>query len=284
MVNAHFDTYKIKATVESTIGSVYNIRAVISGDLDFAIAQSDTQYRAVEGLVEWSEGGSQADLRSVFSIHPESITLVATEESAIMSPNDLKGNRVNLGSPGTGQLQNVRDLLTAFGIQESELQAQYAKPADAPGLLLNGDIDAFFFTVGHPNTNIKEATSGSSKVRLTSIRGKAVEDLLAKYPYYTATLIPMKEYPNALNTSDIPSFGVRATLVTTKKLSDDVAYAVTKEVFENFDSFKALHPAFQVLTKQDMLTGLSAPIHKGSLTYYRQAGLIDFIDPALIVE
>jgi TRAP transporter TAXI family solute receptor len=284
MVNKKFDTYKIKATVESTSGSVYNINAVLNGDLEFGVAQSDRQYQAYHGLAEWAESGPRTDLRSVFSVHPEAITLVASEESGIRSVDDLRGKRVNLGNPGSGQLQNSKDVLAAAGISEAEISAEYVKAVEAPGLLQDGRIDAFFYTVGHPAGNIKEATSGRTKVRLVPIAGPGVAALIKDRPYYAEAKIPHEFYENALNKEDILTIGVKATFVTSKHVASDVVYAITKEVFENLDDFRDLHPAYKVLTEIDMLKGLSAPIHPGALRYYRESGLIEHIDPHLIAD
>jgi uncharacterized protein len=284
MVNAKPE-YGVRATVESTGGSVFNINAVLSGDLDFGIAQSDRQFQAYNGLAEWSELGPQEDLRAVFSIHPESITLMAAVDSGINGVADLAGKRVNIGNPGSGNLQNSLDVLSAFGLSEDDLNAEQVKAVEAPGLLQDGRIDAFFYTVGHPNGNITEATSGRIQVRIVPIEGPEVDALLSEFSYYAASLIPASLYPSAANTTaTVPSVGVKATFVTSADLSDDIVYAVTKEVFENFEAFKALHPAYQVLTKADMLTGLSAPIHPGALKYYEEAGLVDLINPALILD
>ena len=282
MVNAKYDEYGIKATVESTGGSVYNINAVLNGDLDFGIAQSDRQYQAYNGMAEWKESGKQSKLRAVFSIHPESVTLVASVDSGIMSVADLKGKRVNLGNAGSGNLQNALDVLAAAGLSEADVQAESVKAVEAPGLLNDERIDAFFYTVGHPNGNVKEATAGRVKVRIVNIDGDVLKALTDKYSYYAEAAIPQKEYPMAANTADAVTVGVKATLITSSDVSADVVYAITKEVFENFDSFKGLHPAYQVLTKESMLKGLSAPIHPGALKYYREAGLVKYINPALI--
>lgn len=284
MINKRFDEYKIKATVESTAGSVFNINAVMSGDLDFGVAQSDRQYQAYNGLAEWAQAGKQPDLRSVFSIHPESITLVASQNSNIENIEDLKGKRINLGNPGSGQLQNSRDVIIASGLTEKDIKAEYVKAVEAPGLLQDERIDAFFYTVGHPNGNIKEATSGRIKVHIVPIKTSKIDKMLKRFPYYTKSVILQKFYPNALNTNDIETIGVKATFVTSKNVDEDVVYAITKEVFENFEEFKTLHPAFEILTKASMLKGLSAPIHKGALRYFKETDLLKYIDPKLIVE
>jgi len=284
MINKKSAKYHIKATVESTPGSVYNINSVLTGDMDFGIAQSDRQYQAYNGLAEWSEQGTQTSLRSVFSIHPESITLVASANSGIQNVKDLKGKKVNLGNPGSGQLQNSRDVLSAFRLDEKDILAEYVKAVEAPGLLQDERIDAFFYTVGHPNGNIKESTSGRIKVGIVPIKGPEIETLLEKFPYYAPARIPRKFYPNAINTTDIETIGVKATFVTSEKIGKNIVYAFTKEIFENLEEFKELHPAYQVLTKENMLKGLSAPIHKGALKYYKEAGLIENIDPKLILK
>ncbi len=272
IVNKKKDENGIRATVESTDGSVFNVNAVLEGELQFGIVQSDRQYQAVNGLAEWEDKGRQQDLRAVFSLHPESITLVAAVDAGISDIADLKNKRVNIGNPGSGHRQNAIDALEAVGLDHNrDLISEGIKPAEAPGLLQDGRIDAFFYTVGHPSAAIKEATAGVRKVRFASITG--VEELLAKYPYYTKAVIPVELYPGADNTVDVDTFGVKATLVTSVEVPEDVVYTVTKEVIENLELFKNLHPAFKVLTKAGMLEGLSAPIHPGALKYYREAGL-----------
>lgn len=273
IVNKKRKVYGIRCTVESTGGSVFNVNAVMSGDLEFGVVQSDRQFQAMKGLAEWKDKGPQKDLRAVFTIHPESITLVAADDAGIKSINDLRGKRVNIGNPGSGQRQNSIDGLDNAGINyEKDLKAEGVKAAEAPGLLQDGRIDAFFYTVGHPSGAIKEATAGRRKVHFVPITG--VDKLLKKYPYYAKAHIPIKLYPGATNTKDVSTFGVKATFVTSAKVPDRVVYAVTKEVFDNFEAFKKLHPAYQVLTKKNMLEGMSAPIHPGAMKYYKEAGLM----------
>ncbi len=271
MVNAKRKDYGIRATVESTGGSVFNVNAVMSGDLEFGVVQSDRQYQAMKGMAEW-EGNPQKDLRAVFSIHPESVTLCASVDSGVMDIKDLKGKRVNIGNPGSGQRQNSIDALEANGLDwEKDIIAEQVKAAEAPGLLQDGRIDAFFYTVGHPSGAFKEATAGATKVRFVSISN--LDKLIAQYPYYAKSFVPVDQYPGAQNDKDVATFGVKATFVTSAKVPADVVYAITKEVFDNFETFKKLHPAYSVLTKAGMLEGLSAPIHEGAMKYYKEVGL-----------
>jgi TRAP transporter TAXI family solute receptor len=272
IVNKKRSTYGIRCTVESTGGSVFNVNAIMAGDLEFGVVQSDRQFQATKGLAEWKAKGPQKDLRAVFTIHPESVTLLAATDAKIFSIKDLKGKRVNIGNPGSGQRQNAIDALTAVGLDfNKDLTAEHVKAAEAPGLLQDDRIDAFFYTVGHPSGAFKEATSGMRKTRFVKITG--IDSLITKYPYYAKSFIPIKLYPGAKNTANVDTFGVKATFVTSAKVSDKIVYAVTKEVFENFEDFKKLHPAYQVLTKKNMLEGMSAPIHPGAMKYYKEAGL-----------
>jgi len=272
MLNKKKKEYGIRATVESTGGSVFNVNAIMAGDLEFGVIQSDRQFQAINGMAEWKDKGPQTELRSIFSIHPEAVTLVAAADAEIKSIMDLRGKKVNMGNPGSGQRQNAIDALSAAGLNyKKDLKAEAIKASDAAGLLQDNRIDAFFYTVGHPSGSIKEVTSGARKVTFIDITN--IDSLLDKYPYYTKATIPIKLYPGALNKQDIQTFGVKATLCTSSRVPDDIVYAMTKEVFDNFEEFKKLHPAYETLTKESMLTGLSAPIHPGAMKYYKEVGL-----------
>ena len=273
MVNAKKDQYGIRATVEATGGSVFNINGVLGGDLEFGIAQSDRQYQAYNGLSEWKDKGAQKDLRSVFSIYPEQITLLAAVDAKIETVADLKGKRVNLGDPGSGNRQNAIDVLEAAGLNyEKDLKAESIKASEAAALLQDEKIDAYFYTVGHPNGSFKEATAGTRKAKFIPIT--AVDELLKKTPYYAKSFIPYELYPTAENKANIDTIGVQATLITSAKVPDEVVYAITKEVFDRLDEFKKLHPAYAYITKESMLQGLPSPIHPGAMKYYKEAGLI----------
>jgi len=273
LINTKRKEYGIRIAVETSSGSVFNVNAVMRGDIEFGLVQSDRQYQAVNGLAEWTDKGKHADLRAVFSIYPESLTLVVADDAGIKTIRDLRGKNVSIGYPGSGQRQNAIDVLSAVGLDfKKDINAEGIKASEAEDLLMNHLIDAFFYTVGHPSEAIREVTSGKRKVRFASITG--VDALLAKHPYYCQSVIAVKNYPDVQNTADVPTIGVKATLVTSAKEPDRIVYAITKEVFENLASFKKLHPAYSALTPAGMLEGLSAPIHRGALRYYREAGLV----------
>lgn len=273
IVNQKRQEYGIRCTVESTEGSVYNVNAVVAGELDFALVQSDRQFQAVNGEAEWKTIGPRESLRSIFSLYTEPVTLCAAVDSNIETIVDLAGKRVNLGNIGSGHRQNSIDALIAAGINyEKDLKAFDAIASEAPKMLLNNEIDAFFYTVGHPTGAIIEATSGKRTVKLISLPVVA-NKLVKKYPYYVKANIPIKYYPNAHNDTDIETFGVKATFVTSKDAANATVYAITKEIFENFEFFSTMHEAFLHLDKKEMLKNLAAPLHPGALRYYKEAGL-----------
>lgn len=272
LVNQAQGPTTIRASAESTGGSVYNINAVIAGDLEFGIAQSDRHYQAWHGQADWEEN-PQASLRSVFSLHPEVITLVAADDSGITSLADLAGKRVNIGNPGSGMRGNALDVLRAARIDsDSGLNAESIKGAEAPKMLQDGRLDAFFYTVGHPAGAIKEATSGKRTVHFVPIDGAVRDALLADFGYYAAAVIPRALYEMASNDADTESVGMVTTFVTSASVPDEVVYRVTRTVCENLDDFKALHPALGVLRADTMRSGLTAPLHPGAERYFKEAG------------
>ena len=272
-VNLRTSRYGFRYKSKESYGSVSNIKAVLNGNIELGLAQSDRHYEAYNGLTEWRSTGPQKDLRSVFSIYSEVITLVASRKSNIQSLEGIKGKRVNIGHRGSGQHRNSIDVLKSANIGLAGIIAKQTKAVGNQKLLQNDKIDAFFYTVGHPNKMIKDI-SGKIDISIIPITGPGIDSLIRKYPYYTRSQIPAYLYPFASHRGDINSVGLKATLITSRKVSNHVIYSLVKEVFEHLHEIKASHPALKNLTKKEMLKGLSAPIHEGALLYYREAGLI----------
>ncbi len=276
MVNNKKDQYKLRVSVESTGGSVFNINAVNTGELEFGIAQSDKLFHAFNGQHEWDKKAIKR-LRTVFGTYPEAVTLVAAQDSGITSISTMKGKRINLGNHGSGQRANSMLILKYFGMDhEKDFKSEALKPAEGPKMLQDNRIDAFFYSVGHPNGAVTEATSGKRKVMFVPIVGPQINKLLSEHGYYYGTSIPKNLYPNAVGKGDAKTIGMKAILFTSSNVSEDAVYAVTKEVFSNFDDFKNLHPALNKLKKEDMVAkgGGVVPIHKGAMKYFREVGLV----------
>jgi TRAP transporter TAXI family solute receptor len=263
----------MRLTVESTDGSVFNINAVLNGDLDLGVVQSDRQFQAVNGLAEWNEAGKQEELRSLFSIYPEWVVLCVAADSGIRSIRDLRGKRINIGNPGSGHRQNAIDVLRAVGIDyQRDLHGVELRAPEAPRMLQEGRIDGFFYTVGHPSAVFKEASSGLRKVRFIPVVMPG--SFYREHPYYSPGIVPVHHYPDLGNEKDVPSFGVKATLVTSSRIPADHVYSLVKQVFENMEPLKKLHPALTDLNREEMLRGLTAPLHTGARRYFEEAGLL----------
>lgn len=258
----------IKCNAPSTGGSVANINGIKSGELDMGVAQSDVQYQAYNGTGTF-EGDAYTDLRAVFRVHGEPLTLLARADSGITTLDDLAGKRVNIGNPGSGQRNTMQVVMDAKGwTMASQLDA-----AEQAAALADNNIDAMVYVVGHPNGSIQEATT-TVDARLIPLNDDDVKGIVAEYPYYSASVIPGGLYKG--NDKDVETFGVAATFVTTAKADDEVIYQTVKAVFDNFDRFKRLHPAFENLVPKEMATqGLSAPLHDGAARYYREQGWIE---------
>ena len=271
LVNKGRKQHGVRCSVESTGGSVYNINTIRAGELDMGIAQSDWQYHAYNGTSKFESQGRFKDLRAVFSVHPEPFTVVARADAGIKNFDDLKGKRVNVGNPGSGQRGTMEVLMGAKGWTMGDFKlASELKSSEQAQALCDNKIDAMVFTVGHPSGSIKEATTTCDSV-LVTVDGAAVDKLVADNDYYRTATVPGGMYNGS--DSDTQTFGVGATFVTSAKVPDHVIYEVVKAVFENFDDFKKLHPAFGNLKESEMISdALSAPLHDGAVKYYRERG------------
>ncbi len=271
LVNKTRKTHGIRCSVESTGGSVYNLNTIRAGELDMGVAQSDWQYHAYHGTSKFEKQGANKDLRAVFSVHPEPFTVVARADSGIKNFLDLKGKRVNIGNPGSGQRGTMEIAMAAVGMTKKDFKlASELKSSEQSKALCDNKIDAMVFTVGHPSGSIKEASTSCDSV-LVTVNGPAIEKLVADNDYYRTATIPGGMYRGT--DADTKTFGVGATFVSSTNVPEDVIYNVVKAVFENFEDFKKLHPAFNNLVPAEMIKdGLSAPLHAGAAKYYKEMG------------
>lgn len=274
LVNRDSGKSGIKCTAPSTGGSVANLNAIRSGDQNMGVAQSDQQFNAMHGKGAFEQQGEWSDLRSVFGVHPELFTVVARADAGIKSFDDLKGKRVNIGNPGSGQRATIDVIMEAKGWDKSVFKlTSELKSSEQAQALCDNKIDAMVFVVGHPSGSIQEATSSCDAV-VVPVAGPEIEKLVESRPYYAMGKVPGGLY--AGTDADVETFGVVATFVSSTASSEDTIYNVVKAVFENFDRFKALHPAFANLVKEKMVSdGLSAPLHDGAAKYFKEKGLLN---------
>lgn len=272
LVNKDRKDHGIRCSAKSTGGSIYNINTIRNKELEFGVAQSDWQYHAYNGTSKFQDVGAFKDLRAVFSVHPEPVTIVARDDSGIQNISDFKGKRINIGNPGSGTLGTYEVIEKAMGWSRDDLKlAAEMKSAETAQALCDGKIDAYFWLVGHPSALTQELIASCAS-HLVNATGPEIDKLVADNPYYRKATIPANMYNNK---EDIKTFGVGATFVSSSDVPDDVVYTVVKAVFENMDQFRKLHPAFANLKESEMIKdGLSAPLHSGAVKYYKEKGWI----------
>ena len=271
LVNKKRKEHGIRCSVESTGGSVYNLNTIRAGELDMGVVQSDWQYHAYNGTSKFKEAGKFDGLRAVMSIHPEPVTIVARRDSGIRKLGDLPGKRVNFGNPGSGTLATAEVMLNALNWKPDDFSLfSQLKSGEQASALCDNKIDAFFWLVGHPSGSIKEADAGCEVVFVPAV-GPEIDKLVADRSYYRHAFIPAGLYVGAPN--GVKTYGVGATFVSSTATPADTIYEVVRAVFDNFDAFKKLHPAFANLKESEMIAdGLSAPLHDGALRYYKERG------------
>ena len=271
LVNKDRKTHGIRCSVESTGGSVYNTRTIREGELDFGVVQSDVQSAAIEGVRAFENDEPYGDLRAVFSVHPEPMHVMVRADAGINSVMDMKGKRVNIGNPGSGTRVLAETLMAAAGVSPADFSlAAELKSSEQSAALCDGKIDAAIWAAGLPNGSSMEATS-TCDIKLLDLTTSGTDKVLAENAAYAAATIPGGMYPG--NPDDVQSWGPKATFVTDASTPDEVVYALVKGVFDNFEDFKKLHPAFGRLTEEQMIKdGLSAPLHPGAEKYYKERG------------
>jgi len=212
-------------------------------------------------------------LRSVLSLYPELVTVMARADLHIQDLAGLAGKRVNVGSRGTGTRTTWDAIEAALGWRDQERVLPAELKADATtSALCSGTIDASLLIVGHPSPLVK-AQLAACAVNFVAITGPAIEKLLHEDPYYKHETIPGEIYGI---TGEVPTFGGRASLVTSASVDPRVVAVVAKAVLNHVAELRTLHPALGRLRARDMITdGLAAPLHPGAEQVYKELGLIE---------
>lgn len=179
----------IKCNAPSTAGSVTNIVSLHKGEYDFGFIQSDHQHKALQGLAPFDKEGA-VELRAVFSLQSEILTVVVRNDSGITDLAGLEGKRVNIGVPGSGSRDTFEEVMQAKGWTNASFAlAAELKPAEMASALGDNNLDAITYVVGHPSGAIQEALT-NVKGRIIPVQGAEIDSLLAKADYYSAVEIP----------------------------------------------------------------------------------------------
>lgn len=264
----------LRANARSTGGSVFNINAIASGELQMGLAQNDIASYAFNGSgIAAFDGKPVKNIRSIGILYPEVVHAIAREASRINSIRDLKGKRVIVGDVGSGTEQNTRQVLEAYGLKFEDLaQVVRVPPAQGVALLQDGRADAMFFTGGLGAAAIQQAAQ-TVDLRIVPVEFGVVDDLAKKYPFYVGFNIPSGVYKGV----DVvtPSVAVRSMLLVSESLSADVVYNFTKAVFGNEANFKAIHPNLaRYFNNRTAVRNLPVPLHPGAERFWKEIGAI----------
>ena len=255
--------------VVSTDGSKANIQGIAAGDYQLGTVQSDVMDYAWEGTRSFEAEGAVDSFRTVAGLYAEAVQLV-TMDPSIKSVADLKGKAVSIGAPGSGVYFNAVDVLTAAGLTEADINAQYQSFADSADALKDGKIDAAFIVAGPPTPAITELTTTNSAY-LVPIDGEVADNLMASCPFYTIHTIPAGTYGG--QTEDVQTVTVKATLIVSADASEEAVYALTAAIFDNAEAIAAENAKGAELSLENATSGMTVPFHSGAAKYFAEKGI-----------
>ncbi|CEI85461.1 immunogenic protein [Ehrlichia minasensis] len=262
---------KVICSISSTTGSVYNLNSIRYSNMDVSIVQSDLEYYAYHGLGFYEKMLPMENLRMLASLHREYLTIVVRKNSNILVIDDIKGKRINIGSPGTGVRVAMLKLLNEKGWTRKDFSVMAElKSSEQAQALCDNKIDVMVDIIGHPNASIQEA-SATCDIMFVPLDDKLIDDLHAKYPYYQKDVINGSLYNNS---SNINTVSVKASLVTTTDLSDDLAYKIVKSMVTHLQELRGVTGSLKTITVKDMAKSDITPMHDGAKRYYKEIGAI----------
>lgn len=274
LVNAGRSDHQIRCTAKSTSGSIENIDALRRGERDFGFARSDLARQAYDGSGAFAEQGAFGGLRVVAALHPETVTVVARDDADIESLQDLRGQRVNLGPPGSGERASLQVLFDALGWTGDDFPAAAELGIDEQvDALCDDELDAILFVTGHPDNAVRSALRCGG--RLVPVGGPAVNRMVGNAEHYNTSVIPGGTYPGT--TSDIETYGVASLLLSSTNTSRETVFEVTRAMFKGAGELRGWHRALDDLDAERMARGsrlVGVPLHPGAEMHFGDAGLL----------
>ncbi|TNI90467.1 TAXI family TRAP transporter solute-binding subunit [Aeromonas allosaccharophila] len=261
VLNANHALHGDSCTVQSTRGSMANLKALGKGEVQLALVQSDVLHHALHGTGPFSGQGANHQLRSLFRLYQESLTLLAAPDSSITTLADIEGKRVYPGNSGAGEQITSQALMAAMGWQPGQFVAYQLKSNSEPlEGLCDGSLDAAFVVAGHPSQAVGDLIS-RCKVRLIPIEGEQIDTLLKQHPYYQRSRIAANLYPG--QTASINNIGMSAELVALASLPDPIVRTVRDTLLARIKQFSRLHPALSKVTPEQLQAQTELPLHAG---------------------
>lgn len=258
-----------KTSAQATGASVENINLILNGEAELAISMQDSVMQAYEGFGAFDTAAP--DLRALMRLWPNYVQLVTTANTGIKSVSDLKGKRVGVGAPNSGVELNARMIYEAFGMTYEDSSVDYLSYGEAIDQMKNGQCDAAFVTSGLPNSTVSELAFSYDMV-IVPIDGEGRDNLINKYPFFAASVIPADTYGNA---EDVESVFVYNVMLVNKDLSDDMVYDLLDCIFseKGISGIKASHNTAD--KNIDITFGVSdvkIPLHDGAAKWWQEHG------------
>jgi uncharacterized protein len=264
---ATVDGNKVSATAESAGASVANAKLLGNQEIESAFVAADILDAAYNGRAQFDKKPIK-NIRALAALYPETVQLVTRADSGINSIKDLKGKSI---SPGSGQYQLLTDLLRVNGLARSDVKEDSSSFSQAVDKIKDGNLDATLITAGVPTAAVTDFAQGHD-LKVVPISGEAIEVLLKEQPYYTKVNLPANTYKG--QTAAVPTLAVLAVWATQDKVSDDMAYQVTKALFENLPIMGQVHVQGKNIKLDTAMAVGTTPIHPGALKYYKEKGLV----------
>jgi TRAP transporter TAXI family solute receptor len=259
----------VKTQVQATKASVENLILLEQGRGEIAFVIGDSLKAAWEGDAEAGFKTGLEKLRTIGAIYPNYIQIVATAESGIKTLADLKGKSVSVGAPKSGTELNSRAILTAAGLSYKDFdKVEYLPFAESVDLMKNGQLAATLQSAGLGVASLKDLGT-STEITVVPVPKQVVDKL---GPPFVSVMIPANTY--AGQDKDVPTAAVANYLVTSSAVSDDLAYQMTKLIFESLPELANSHAAGREIKLENAALGSPVPLHPGAIRYYREKGLI----------
>ena len=260
----------IEITANTSGASSANARSLNNKEAELAILQNDVLDYAYNGTELLKDDGAMKSLRTIATLYPEVVQVVATVDSEIKSISDLRGKRVCVGDAGSGTEANARQVLAAYGLDFSDFgKVEYLSFGDAATAIQNGTLDASFTTAGVPNPAITELNN-STDIVLVPINGAEAEKLLSEYQFYSKFTVSNDAY--GFTGGD--TVAILATLACTDNLNENTVYTITKGLFDNQAALASAHAKGLELSPQNAVQGVSVPFHPGAEKYFKEVGAL----------
>ncbi|MEO7851298.1 MAG: TAXI family TRAP transporter solute-binding subunit [Rubrivivax sp.] len=260
---------KLSATAESAGASVANVKLLGNKDIESAFVAADILDAAYNGKGQF-DGAALKNVRALGALYPETVQLIVKADSGINSVKDLKGKSVSSGSPGSGQYQLLTDLLQVYGLKRSDIKEDLSSFTQAVDKIKDGNLDATLITAGVPTAAVTDFAQAHA-VKVVPLSGAEIAELLKQQPYYTKVQLPANSYKG--QTAPVETLAVMAVWSTHAAVPDDVAYEVTKALFENVKIMGQVHVQGKNINLDTAMAVGSTPIHPGAMKYYKEKGL-----------